>query len=200
MQYSEAILTKKIFLLHLQLNFKYNMKGFKSFLLLSAVFIFIVSIALGGRCLTFYLKNKEMFQNPQSYKKEFVRIDSTFSKTIGSKNKRNLTYGLSKAFDNYKTIFDLNTPDGIAVIENNIAVEPIADTLNGSNFNYYAWVNKLKEKAFICNKDEQSIQENWIFSDQVLYIKATIVMMVFSLCIFYWLKVYRIFIKSRPEL
>jgi hypothetical protein len=176
------------------------MRGFKSFLLLSAVFIFIVSIALGGRCLTFYLKNKEMFQNPQSYKKEFVIIDSTFSKTIGSKNKRNLTYGLSKAFDNYKTIFDLNTPDGIAVIENNIAVEPITDTLNSSTFNYYAWVNKQKEKGFICNQYEQFIQENWIFSDQVLYIKATIGMMIFSLCIFYWLKVYRIFIKSIPEI
>lgn len=172
------------------------MKGFKLLLLLSAVFTFIVAIALGGRSLTFYFNNKEMFQNPQSYKKEFVVIDSTFTKTIGSKNKRNLTYGLSKKFDNYKTIFDLNTPDGSAVIENNIAVEPIADTLNNSNFNYYAWVNKQKEKGFICNQYEQSVQENWIFSDQILYIKTTIGMMLFSLGVFYWLKVYRIFIKK----
>lgn len=172
------------------------MNGLKLFLLLSAIFTFIIALALGGRGLTFYFKNTEMLQNPQSYKKEFVVIDSTFTKTAGSKNKQVLTYGLSKTFDNYKTIFDLNTPDGSAVIENNITVEPIADTLNNSNLNYYAWVNKQKKKGYICNQYEESIQENWIFSDQVLYIKATIGMMLFSLGIFYWLKVYRIFIKK----
>ena len=172
------------------------MNGFKLFLLLSAVFTFIIALALGGRSLTFYFKNAEMFQNPQSYKKEFVVIDSTFSKTVGSKNKRILTYGLSKKFDNYKIIFNLNTPDGSAVIENDITVRPIADTLNNSNLNYYAWVNKQKKKGYICNQDEQSIQENWIFSDQVLYIKTTFGMLLFSFVIFYWLKVYRIFIKK----
>ena len=171
------------------------MNGFKLFLLLSAVFTFIVSIALGGRSLTFYFKNKEMFQRPQSYKKEFVVIDSTFHETVGSKNKRVLTYGLSKTFDNYKTIFNLNTPDGSAVIENNITVEPIADTVPNSSLHYYAWVHKQKRKGFICNQYEQSIQENWIFSDQILYIKTTIGMLLFSLGIFFWLKVYRIFMK-----
>jgi hypothetical protein len=52
------------------------MNGLKLFLLLSAIFTFIVALALGGRSLTFYFKNAEMFQNPQSYKKEFVVIDS----------------------------------------------------------------------------------------------------------------------------
>lgn len=171
------------------------MNKLRLFFLLSAVFIFIIAIALGGRSLIFYFKNKEMFQNPKSYKKEFVVIDSTYTKTVGSKNKRILTYGLSKKFDNYKTIFDLNTPDGSAVIENNITVEPIADTLNHTHLNYYAWVNKQKEKGFICNQHEQSIQDNWIFSDQILYIKAAIGMLLFSLAVFYWLKVYLIFRK-----
>ena len=171
------------------------MNGFKLFLLMSAVFTFIVSIALGGRSLTFYFKNKEMFQDPQSYKKEFVVIDSTYQETVGSKNKRILNYGLSKKFDNYKTIFNLNTPDGSAVIENNITVEPIADTLHKESLHYYAWVNKEKRKGFICNQYEQSIQENWIFSDQILYIKTTIGMLLFSLGVFFWLKVYRIFMK-----
>ncbi|SHM75389.1 peptidylprolyl isomerase [Flavobacterium saccharophilum] len=172
------------------------MNKIKLALLLAAIFIFIVSIALGGRSLTFYFKNKEMFQNPQSYQKEFVVIDSTYTKTVGQKNKKVLTYGLSKKFDNYKTIFDLNIPDGSAVIENNISVEPIADTLNQTQINYYAWVNKQKEKGYICNEDEKSIQDNWIFSDQILYIRASIVMIVFSLGIFYWLKAYRIFMKK----
>lgn len=171
------------------------MNGLKLFILLSAVFTFIVSIALGGRSLTFYFNNKEIFQDPQSYKKEFVVIDSTYTKTIGSRNKQILTYGLSKKFDDYKTIFDLNTPDGSAVIENDIRIEPLADTLNNSNLNYYAWVNKQKRKAFIGNKYEQSIQENWIFCDQILYIKTTIGMLLFSLIVFYWLKVYLIFKK-----
>ncbi|KQW98539.1 hypothetical protein [Flavobacterium sp. Root420] len=172
------------------------MNKIKLALLMGAIFTFIVSIALGGRSLTFYFKNKEMFQNPQSYKKEFIVIDSTYTKTIGSKNKRDLTYGLSKEFDNYKTIFDLNTPDGSAVIENDISVEPIADTLTESHLNYYAWVNQEKKKGFICNQYEQSIQDNWIFSDQILYFKTSIVMFLFSLAIFYWLKVYRIFMKK----
>ena len=172
------------------------MNKIKLALLLGAIFTFIVSIALGGRGLTFYFKNREMFQNPQSYKKESVVIDSLYTKTIGSKNKRNLTYGLSKKFDNYKTIFDLNTPDGSAVIENDIIVEPVADTLHESDLHYYAWVNQQNKKGFICNHYEQSIQDNWIFSDQILYFKTSIVMFLFSLGIFYWLKVYRIFMKK----
>lgn len=171
------------------------MDGLKTILFFLASFIFIVACAFAGRTLTFYFKNQEMFHDPQQYTKEYVTIDSTVTKTAGSKNKRYLTYGLSKTFDNYQTIFDLNVPDGTAVFENTIVVEPIRDSLNESVLHYYAWINKEKKTGYIGNEYEKSIQDNWIFLDQILYFKLNISMFIFSLAILIWLKAYKIFQK-----
>ncbi|MBS7233215.1 hypothetical protein KHA90_19535 [Flavobacterium psychroterrae] len=170
------------------------MNGLKGILFLFACFTFLVSIALAGSNLTFYFKHKEMYQNPELYTKKYVLLDSSYSVTIGSKNKRNLNYGLSKKFDNYKTIFNLNAPDGDALFEDEVSIETFPDTLSQSIF-YYAWVNKQEQMAYICNPDEESIQDNWIFMDKIFNIKLTIAGFIFSLIIFYWLKVYKIFQK-----
>lgn len=165
--------------------------------LLLAVFSFVVALALTGKNLQFYFKNKEMFQNTKEYTKEYVLIDSIFTKTIGSKNKRELYYGLSKKFDNYKTTFDLNTPDGSALIENDITVDAIPDPQNQSIFYYYAWVNKQKQIGYIANSYEETIKDNWIYLEFLLLLKLNIGLFVFSLIIFYWLKVHYIFKKSK---
>ncbi|KAF2515284.1 hypothetical protein [Flavobacterium foetidum] len=171
------------------------MDNFKGILFFAAIFTFLVSLAMTGSQLTFYFKNKEMFDNPRQYSKEYVVIDSTFTETQGSKNKKVFYYGLSKKFDNYKTVFDLNVPDGSALLEDEIIVEPVKDPLNDTIVHYYAWVNKQKHIGYIANSYEQSIQENWIFSDRIYNIKLNIGFLVFSLVIFFWLKVYKIFQK-----
>ena len=171
------------------------MDGLKVFSFFLASFVFVVAIALAGQTLTFYFKNQEMFQNPKEYSKKYVLIDSTYNRRVGSKNPRYLTYGLSKTFDNYKTTFDLNLPDGSALIENDIIVERIQNPLNESIIHYYAWVNKQKKIGYIANEYEESIQDNWIFLDQILYIKLNIGMFIFSIVVFIWLKVYKVFQK-----
>ncbi|MFB9078928.1 hypothetical protein ACFFLS_10485 [Flavobacterium procerum] len=171
------------------------MNNFKGILFFAAIFTFLVSIAMTGSQLTFYFKNKEMFHNPKQYSKHYVVIDSTFTETQGSKNKKVFYYGLSKKFDNYKTVFNLNVPDGSALLEDEIIVEPVKDPINDTILHYYAWVNKQKQIGYIANSYEQSIQENWIFSDRLYNIKLNIGLLAFSLIIFFWLKVYRIFMK-----
>lgn len=162
----------------------------------SAIFSFIVALYFTGSNLKFYFKNKEIFHDTKQYTKEYVLIDSIFTETIGSKNKRELYYGLSKKFDNYKTVFNLNTPDGSAVIENDITVDAIPDPQNESIFYYYAWVNKQKQIGYIANSYEETIKDNWVYLDFLLRLKLNIGLLVFSLIIFYWLKVHYIFKKS----
>lgn len=174
------------------------MDRIKLILLLFSTFTFIIAIVLTGKNLSFYFKNKEMYSDSKKYTKEYVLIDSIYSKKVGRKTRTYLTYGFSKKFDNYKTTFDLNNPDGSALFENDIPVEFVRNSLNGSNVYYYAWVNKEKKKGFIANKNEKSIKDNWIFLDRILSIQLNIGLMVFSLIIFYWLEVYRIFQKARP--
>lgn len=171
------------------------MAKIKLTLLILACFSFLLSIALTGSNLTFYFKHKELFQNPKQYTKEYVLIDSTYTKTVGSKTKRDYTYGFSKTFDNYNTTFDLNVPDGSALIENDIIVEPIQDPSNESIFHYYAWVNKQQKIGYIANEYEESIQDNWIFLDQILYIKLNMYCLIFSIVVFIWLKLYKVFSK-----
>jgi hypothetical protein len=173
------------------------MDRIKMILLCFSLFTFLISIVLTGKNISFYFKNSEMYSNPKKYTKEYVLIDSTYTKTVGRKNSRELTYGLSKKFDNYKTTFDLNNPDGSAVFDNDIPVEFVRDSLNGSNIYYYVWVNKEKKKGFICNENEKSIKENWIFLDRVLRVQLNVGLLVFSLIIFYWLEVNKVFQKKK---
>ncbi|MFD1604043.1 hypothetical protein ACFSJW_08950 [Flavobacterium artemisiae] len=162
-----------------------------------AIFSFVVAIALTGSNLQFYFKNREMFHNTKQYSKEYVLMDSIFHKTVGQKTRRELYYGFSKKFDNYKTTFDLNTPDGSAVIENDITVDAVPDPQNESIFYYYAWVNKQKQIGFIANSYEETINDNWKYLDFLLQLKLNIGLLVFSLIVFYWLKVHYIFKKSK---
>ncbi|MFD2941382.1 hypothetical protein [Flavobacterium notoginsengisoli] len=171
------------------------MDQLKGILFFAAIFTFFVSIAMTGSQLTFYFKNKEMFHNPEQYSKEYVAIDSFFTVTQGSKNKKDFYYGLSKKFDNYKTVFNLNVPDGSALLEEELTVEPVKYSSDHTVFDYYAWVNKQKHIGYIGNSYEESVQENWIFSDRLYNIKLNIVFFLFSVVIFFWLKVYKIFKK-----
>lgn len=173
------------------------MDGLKAFSFFLAGFVFIVALALTGRTLTFYFKNTDMYHKTNSYTKEYVLMDSTDTKRTSKNTSMYRTYGFSKEFDNYKTTFDLNPPDGSAVFENTIIVLPVEDSLNSAHFHYYAWVNKEKRKGYIANADEKSVQENWIFLEQIFYFKLNIAMYLFSLAIFYWLKVPQIFRKAK---
>ena len=135
--------------------------------------------------LTFYNNNKEMFCNPQVFTKKYVLIDSTHVNRVGNKSKRTMTYGFSKKFDNYKTIFDLNVPDAIALIGNKKNVKSFKNPLNNASFYYYVWVNRGMHKGYICNDDEKSIKENWIFLRQLFFIKLNLGLIIFTLIVFY---------------
>lgn len=173
------------------------MDGLKTISFFLACFVFITALAFTGRTLTFYFENKNLYHDTNFYSKEYVLIDSTYTKKASKNTNTYHTYGFSKEYDNYKTIFDLNPPDGSAVFENNIVVNPIIDSLDSMNYHYYAWVDKEQRKGYIANPDEKTVQDNWIFLDQIFYIKLNIAMYLFSIAIFFWLKVHRVFRKTK---
>ena len=168
----------------------------KKVLLFFSFFTFLISIELIVINVRFYNLNKQMYSDVQKYSKEYILIDSTCTKTIGTKNKVQVTYGFSKKFDNYKTVFDLNIPYGVLLTGNYAIINPIVNPLNNNSFYYYAWVNKENNKGYICDINEKSIKENWIFLEHILFVKANIFLILFSLIVFYWTKIFSIIIKK----
>jgi hypothetical protein len=162
------------------------MDSFKKILLIFSFITFLQSIVLIVMNFTFYNNNKEMFFNSPMYTKEYVLIDSTHANIVGFKTKRTMNYGFSKEFDNYKTIFDLNASDRNALFGNKITVKSFNIPLNNSSFHCNVWVNREKQKGYICNDTEKSIKENWIFLRQIFFIRLNIGLIIFTLIIFYW--------------
>lgn len=175
------------------------MDRLKLILLLFSVFTFFTSIAWLGRNISFYFDNKDMYHQEQNYFKKYVLIDSTFTVVkSGSKssNEYVYNYGLSKTYDNYKTVFNLNVPDGSAVVEKKMHVEAFENPLNSNQYFYYAWIHKQKGIGYICNENEKTIKYNWIYLHQLLEFQVNLLLLIFSIIVFYWLEVYKIFEKG----
>ena len=162
----------------------------RKLLLYSGLFVLLISVASILKDLTSLYRYRDVYFYPEKFNKEYVLIDSVQS-FRGRNSTTSSHFGYSKTFDNYQTVIDMNNPMGEALISNYIPIESEEahiDTLDSYATYYYMWHHPEDKIGYICNKEENSIHDNWLFLDLILSIKVTIGTILYCLFVYLFLR------------